>query len=233
MEPEKITNGMDADSRRREPAYRRKQRFFSIPNIIGIILCVLFLPGFLISTTLLISSLIHRDAPPSCFGYTPLMVESGSMSPLFDEDDLVLVQNSADDESYGVGDIVCFHKGDVYVTHRIVDISEENGNKVYTTQGDANNAPDTDPVRPDQILGVYRTHFKGMGKALLFIQTPVGMIVCVMLPIFLVFLLFTVPPRIAARKKRKKHMAARRIPPDFGNNSSRNEQTPNGDHFIR
>lgn len=233
MESERITNGMDADYRRREPAYRRKQRLFSIPNIIGIILCVLMLPGFLVSMTLFISSLIHPNVPPSCFGYTPLMVESGSMSPLFDEDDLVLVQNSADDASYGIGDIICFHSGNAYVTHRIKEITaDENGETLYTTQGDANNTPDKDTVRPDQILGVYKTHFKGMGKALLFIQTPVGMIVCVMLPIFLVFLLFTVPPRIAARKK-QKHMAARRIPPGFGDKSSPNEHSQGGEHSIR
>lgn len=232
MESERITNGMDADYRRREPAYRRKQRLFSIPNIIGIILCVLMLPGFLISMTLFIGSLIHPGVPPSCFGYTPLMVQSGSMSPLFDEDDLVLIQNSADDALYGIGDIICFQSGDAYVTHRIKEITaDENGNAVYTTQGDANNTPDKDAVRPDQILGVYKTHFKGMGRALLFIQTPVGMIVCVMLPIFLVFLLFTVPPRIAARKKRK-HMTARRIPRDFTDGNGMGS-TPEGRNEIR
>lgn len=178
MESKQITNEIGADPRRREPAHNRKSSFFSIPNIIGILLCVLMLPGFLISMTLFISSLIHPDVPPSCFGYTPLMVESGSMSPLFDEDDLVLIRNGSDDASYGVGDIISFHSGNAYVTHRIKEITaDENGNTVYTTQGDANNTPDKDTVRPDQILGVYRTHFKGMGKALLFIQTPVGIIV--------------------------------------------------------
>ena len=232
MESERITNETSADFRRREPAHNRKSSFLSISNIIGIILCVLMLPGFLISMTLFISSLIHPDVPPSCFGYTPLMVQSGSMSPLFDEDDLVLVQNGASDTVYAVGDIICFHSGDAYVTHRIKEsTTDENGNTVYTTQGDANNTPDKDTVRPDQILGVYKTHFKGMGKALLFIQTPVGMIVCVMLPIFLVFLLFTVPPRIAARKKRK-HMTARRIPGDFSDGNGMGS-APEGRNEIR
>lgn len=186
----------------KEPAHRQKRRFFSIPNIIGIVLCVLLLPGFVISTTLLISSLIHPDVPPSCFGYTPLMVETGSMSPLFDEDDLVLVRNTPDDASYNVGDVISFRSGNIYVTHRISEITADgDGNTAYITKGDANNAPDEDPVRPDQILGVYRTRFEGMGKALLFIQTPVGMIVCVMLPIVLVLLLFLVPPYIEARIK--------------------------------
>ena len=185
-----------------EPAQSPKQRFFSIYNIIGLVLCILLLPGFIISATLLVSSWIHPDLPPSFFGLTPLMVETGSMSPVFDEDDLVLIQNSADDASYSVGDIICFRSGNAYVTHRIKEIeTDENGNTVYITQGDANNAPDTGSVRPDQILGVFKTRLKGMGGVFVFIQTPGGMIVCVMLPIILVLLLFFVPPLLAARKK--------------------------------
>lgn len=216
MELEQITNETGADSQDREQARRQKQRFFTIPNVIGLILCVLFLPGFLISTTLLVSSLIHPDIPPSCFGYTPLMVETSSMIPLFDEEDLILVKNTASDASYRVDDVVCYHVGDVYVTHRVNEITaDENGNTVYITKGDANNTPDRDPVLPEQILGVYVTHFEGWGKALLFIQTPVGMIVCVMLPIFVVILLFTVPPRIAAFVKRRKQRATRRAAEDL------------------
>ena len=216
MELEQITNEINTDPQRSAPVHRQKQRFFTVYNVIGIILCVLFLPGFLISTTLLVSSLIHRDLPPSCFGYTPLMVETGSMIPLFDEEDLILVKNTTSEASYKVGDVVCYHSGNSYVTHRVKEITtDENGNTAYITKGDANNTPDRDPVSPEQILGVYITHFEGWGKALLFIQTPVGMILCVMLPIFIVILLFTVPPRIAAFIQRRKQRAARRVAGDL------------------
>ncbi len=183
---------------------KQKKAFFTVPNIIGIVLCVLMLPGFIISTTLLISSLIHPDLPPSCFGFTPLIVETGSMSPVFDENDVVLVNNSGDDDTYAVGDIICFHSASAYVTHRIYAIeTREDGGTVYITKGDANNAPDEGYVRQDQILGVYETRFVGMGKTLLFIQTPLGMILCVFFPILLVLLLFLLPPMIEQRKKQK------------------------------
>lgn len=203
------------------PSRRRKQNFFTVYNTIGLILCILFLPGFLISATLLVSSFMHPDIPPSCFGYTPLMVETGSMLPLFGEDDLLLIKNTPDDAEYYPGDVICFHSGDVYVTHRIDSIGkDDNGNAVYTTKGDANNTPDRETVRSEQILGVYQIRFAGMGKALLFIQTPLGMIVCVMLPILIVILLFTVPPRIEQRKRRKK--SARRAPQEFADKSAPN-----------
>ena len=92
METEQLTKEIGTEKRQAEPSPEKKERFFTVWNIIGIILCVLFLPGFIISTTLLVSSLIHPDFPPSCFGYTPLMVEAGSMSPLFDEEDLILAK---------------------------------------------------------------------------------------------------------------------------------------------
>lgn len=194
-----MTNEINTDPQRRAPP--QKKKVLTVCNIIGIILCVLLLPGFLISSTLLVSSIMHPDIPPSCFGYTPLMVETGSMIPLFDGDDLVLVRNTPDDASYNVGDVVCFHSGNVYVTHRINEITENSGKNVYKTKGDANNTPDKDTVSPEQILGVYVTHFDGMGRVLMFIQTPVGMMLCVMLPIFLVLLLFLLPSHIVARKK--------------------------------
>ena len=186
-----------------KPERKTKRPFFNVYNIIGIVLCILLLPGFIISSTLLVSSWINSDVPPSCFGFTPLMVETGSMSPVFDENDLVLIHNTDDDATYNVGDIICYHSGgNAYVTHRIKEITtDKNGNTAYITQGDANNAPDQGSVRADQILGVYKTRFEGMGGVFAFMQTPGGMIVCVVLPIVLVLLLFFLPPMLAARKK--------------------------------
>ena len=88
------------------------------------------------------------------------------------------------------------------MTHRISEITDDDsGGPVYITKGDANNTPDQGSVSQSQILGIYKTCFEGWGRALMFIQTPVGMLVCVMLPLVIVLLLFLVPPCIEARKK--------------------------------
>ncbi len=76
---------------------KQRNRFFNKYNVAGLFLCLLLLPGFIICTSLLVSTLFHRDAPPSCFGYTPLMVKSGSMAPVFDENDLLIIKNTGDD----------------------------------------------------------------------------------------------------------------------------------------
>ncbi len=202
MESNQLENSNSADKLGKKTVGGKKHNFIGIANIIGILLCILMLPGFIISTTLFASSLIHSDLPPSCFGYTPLIVETGSMSPVFDEEDVVLIKNSTPDMSFDVDDIICYHSGNVYVTHRIIEVTtDENGITLYTTKGDANNAADEEAVHQDQILGIYKTRFKAMGKTLMFIQTPAGMILCVMIPFCIVLLLFFVPPLIAARKK--------------------------------
>lgn len=179
-----------------------------IAHIVGIILCILFLPGFIVNTTLLISSLLRPDIPPSFMGYTPLVVESDSMVPFFEENDLVLIRNSKDGAAYEKGDVICFRSGDVYVTHRIVKTDTgEDGNTIYITQGDANNTPDVPPVRPEQILGLYATHFKDLGGFVLFMQTPAGMVCCVLLPILVIFCLFWISSKIADRLAKQRQTA--------------------------
>lgn len=83
------------------------------------------------------------------FGYSFLVVETGSMSGTIEEGDLVVVSKTDD---YRVGDIITFlPEGEkVPTTHRIVRIDGEN----YYTRGDANgNAEDPRPVTYENILG--------------------------------------------------------------------------------
>ncbi len=209
MEPETVNNEAAPADVPQSRVARHKSRL-GIANIIGIILCVLLFPAFLITSILLISSLINPDVPPSCFGVTPLIVESGSMSPSFEQNDLILIRNTSENDKYEKGTVICYRSGDVYVTHRIVKVSKEDGKTVYTTQGDANNTPDRDTVKAEQILGVYSTHFAGMGNALLFIQTPIGMILCVLLPILVIYLIFTVPSKIRSRRNRYRYLATKK-----------------------
>lgn len=200
------------ENNKRRQAAKKSSRtpIGQITNILGIILCALLLPCFIVNTTLMISSLLYPDTPPGFMGYTPLVVESDSMVPTFEENDLVVIENDKADKSYEKGDIICFRSGDVYVTHRIVKkATEYDGNIVYTTQGDANNTPDVQPVGSEQILGSYATHFKGLGGFVMFMQTPAGMVCCVLLPIVVICALFWIPSKIAGRKAKRKQAEER------------------------
>ena len=62
-----------------------------------------------------------------------------------------------------VDDIIKFAVDNYYVIHRVYAIEETENGIVFTTKGDNNNAPDSKPVRPEQIQAVYKTHVKFLG----------------------------------------------------------------------
>ena len=90
------------------------------------------------------------------FKYQPVAVLSGSMSPTFNRGDAVVVKKLTKKEKDELqkNDIIQFASGSKYVIHRIVDITnDEQGNKIFTTKGDFNNANDTDPVELQYVIG--------------------------------------------------------------------------------
>ena len=88
--------------------------------------------------------LLHKDYS-NIFGYTYFEIVSGSMSPTIEKGDMILVKL---DTEYKVGDIISFKDNDSIITHRIIEINDNN----YVTKGDANNSPDN-PITKDKILG--------------------------------------------------------------------------------
>ena len=104
---------------------------------------------------------------PTFFGFSGAAVISGSMEPAISVGDFVVTQKT---EDYAVGDVITFRDGDTYVTHRIILAGEG----FYTTQGDANNAPDPESVPLSSIVGEVVLVLPGMGSAVQFLQSPAG-----------------------------------------------------------
>lgn len=125
---------------------------------------------------------------PRLIGGVPLTVLTGSMEPALRPGDIVVV---VPQEVYRVGDVVTFQPeaGDpTLITHRIIAVTNSGYGATFTTQGDANGAPD-DPIVPAQIMGrvAYRVPF--VGHAVTFVQNdPVligGAVAAILLTYFL------------------------------------------------
>jgi len=101
------------------------------------------------------------------FGYSFLVVTSGSMEPVLTPGDLIIVQAQSE---YRAGEIVTYPADGFLVTHRIKAIVDEN----LILQGDANNAADPHPVPSEQILGKVVLIVPWLGHAALFLKTPAG-----------------------------------------------------------
>lgn len=90
-------------------------------------------------------------------GFRLFRVETGSMIPKYNIGDVILVKETEIDK-IEVGDDVTYNgkagsmKGKI-VTHQVIEITEENGKKIFQTKGVANLAKDP-VIAADQILGV-------------------------------------------------------------------------------
>jgi signal peptidase len=87
------------------------------------------------------------------FPIHPALVGSGSMRPTMDVGDVVIIAKVSADV-VKPGDIIQFRKEEkVTVMHRLVEIQEVEGAKLFITKGDANDEPDFDPVIPENVVG--------------------------------------------------------------------------------
>ena len=159
-----------------------------LATIIGVILCVIFLPILIINITLIVRSFINQDEVPSVGGMFPLIVLTDSMYPDIQSGDLIFC-HTEEPENIREGDIIAFFdpagNGTSIVTHSVVEITEADGQKAWVTRGVANNTNDAVPVPADKLVGVYRMRIPGLGHAVMFMQTTTGLIVCVICPILL------------------------------------------------
>lgn len=93
---------------------------------------------------------------PRVAGATPFAVLTGSMEPGLPPGTLVVVR-PVQPEQLGVGDVITYQlrSGEpTVVTHRVVGVGYDGrGELSLQTQGDANDVPDEQPVRPVQVRG--------------------------------------------------------------------------------
>lgn len=85
---------------------------------------------------------------------------------------------------YNVGNIITKWKEDkkVTITHRIVSKEEMAGKSTYQTKGDANNAPDSDKITKDQIIGKMIWSLPYLGYPVGYAKTAPGLILIIIIP---------------------------------------------------
>ncbi len=114
---------------------------------------------------------IRKSPAPSFFGYSFLVIATGSMSGAIEAGDVVIVKDTGD---YETGDIVTYLPPgeNVTVTHRII---RTEGSRYYT-KGDANLSEDPEPVYIRQIVGEVVLTIPKVGIFIEWLKTPGGII---------------------------------------------------------
>lgn len=158
-------------------------------TIIGIIMCVVLVPILIVNCTLLIKSFINKDEVPDFGGTIPLFVLTDSMHPDIKSGDLIICK-TIDAEDVEVGDVISFYdpasNSSAVVTHKVIEIINEDGKISFKTKGINNNTEDRLPVPADKLIAEYTgIRIPGAGNFAIFMQSTTGLIVCVVLPIIL------------------------------------------------
>ena len=111
------------------------------------------------------------------------VVSSGSMIPVLNVGDILIVKDGNTFNSLNVGDIIVFNRpqgGDRVIVHRIIEMSDRFGEKVIVTKGDANDGiiPGTDfPIREKDYIGTVAYTVPKIGLVLKYLNPPVNYII--------------------------------------------------------
>jgi signal peptidase len=125
-----------------------------LTSAIALVICILLIPLLIVNLTIILKSFANPDKVPGFLGFKPLIVLSGSMEPAILTGDLVIVREVPAD-TLKEGDVIAFRRATAVITHRIMKINQNDGNTLFYTKGDNNNADDSAPVTVDLLEGRY------------------------------------------------------------------------------
>jgi signal peptidase len=122
---------------------------------------------------------------PRAFGWSTLVVLSGSMEPAMPVGGLAFVEPVDNDDEVQIGDVVTYPRPDrsgTLVSHRVFAVSDHLGGPTIWTIGDANEAPDPWAVTDDDLVGRVRFTLPYMGTLSQELQTPMGFLIAIAIP---------------------------------------------------
>ncbi|PJA21357.1 signal peptidase I [Candidatus Beckwithbacteria bacterium CG_4_10_14_0_2_um_filter_47_25] len=131
-------------------------------------------------------------------GWKLFTVQSGSMQPAISVGSLVLVKPAGE---YAVDEVITFKTGPAPTTHRINRI--EAG--VIITKGDANDTPDSEPVRPENIIGKVVLSLPYAGYPVTFAKSKEGFLLLIVIPATLIIYSEILNIKNEIKKLRRKY----------------------------
>lgn len=160
-----------------------KHRIFTI---LGILLCAILAPILILNLILVIQGAVNPDEVPGIFGFKPMMVLTESMEDYIHAGDVIIVKE-VDPSTLDIDNVITFFdpkgNGTSTVTHRIIDVIEDETGIWFQTKGDNNNTADDELVESTAVIGIYKMRIPFVAYIALFMQTVPGLIVSIFIPL--------------------------------------------------
>ncbi len=141
--------------------------------------------------TLISVSLFDKN-DRSLLGFRAYVCMSDSMKATdFAAGDLLIVKK-VEPATLQQGDIISYISEDASnagktITHKIRNVKKAGAESVFVVYGTTTGRNDELPVTYEQVTGKYLFHIPGLGNFFLFLQTIPGFLLCVFLPLILLF----------------------------------------------
>ena len=118
--------------------------------------------------------------------YGAYVIVSGSMEPIIKIKDAVVIRRAEEDD-IKVGDVVTYRSMDptyygILITHRVVEIRNTHGQKIFVTKGDSNITEDRSPIVYGQIYGKVVMRIPKIGYIKSFLVSSYGWIIAIVVP---------------------------------------------------
>jgi signal peptidase len=106
------------------------------------------------------------------------------MEPTIQTGALVIVKPT---DKYEIQDIVTYKtpnstKKNDFTTHRIIEVNEKEGGRIFVTKGDANEETDTNQIKEGDIIGKEFLSIALLGYLLGYIKTLPGLLIVIIIP---------------------------------------------------
>lgn len=163
-------------------------------KVLNIIINVILVVAIIIAVVATYVSFVSTsgNGVPSIFGIRPFSIQTDSMYPEIKPGDLILDKAVKDVSSLKVGDVITYWtviNGErVLNTHRIQEIYDGGGYRIFSTKGDNSDYTDSLTVHESEIVGKYWVRIGGVGKVFDYLQTSTGFLICVVVPVAIFFL---------------------------------------------
>ncbi len=153
-------------------------------NKINFVLSVLYKLFFGVVILIVFLLVLSKFSLPGNFQF--LIVRSGSMEPAIKTGSIVVVKPVSE---YVIDDVITFssgHRNAMPTTHRIEEVKEVGGKKVFVTKGDANDSIDMNEVLFRNVIGKVLLDIPYVGYVIATAQKPIGFIFLIGIPALLI-----------------------------------------------
>ena len=176
---------------------KRKKIAKNIKNILYVILIILIYNMVLIGV-----SSTNKFKNINLFGYKSYVITSASMEPEIKLGD-VIVSKVTKQQNLQKGDVITFKKNQDVITHRIVDIENNEEKKYYVTKGDNNKYEDLEKIEYGQIEGKYIFKISKLGKFIILLDNKIVILIIMLAILILCFMKIQKDEKKEIRREKK------------------------------